>query len=183
MKKYIFFAKTNKCITMFQHLKNGQVPKRSNGADCKSAGNAFGGSNPSLPTILHFAMKTSEAMFEQEMVVCPSKLFERSRAKLRMASHKKIDWLRTPFCGAKGFGHVLHFEQSDKMIEHALSKQRECDTKWRESLLFSSHTFITKSMQKFWVQPIFPYILLDYFLLRGNLSGKVVAPKPPSVSI
>ncbi len=29
----------------------GGVPKRSNGADCKSAGSAFGGSNPP-PTIL-----------------------------------------------------------------------------------------------------------------------------------
>ena len=29
----------------------GEVPKRSNGADCKSAGLAFGGSNPPLSTI------------------------------------------------------------------------------------------------------------------------------------
>ena len=29
----------------------GEVPKRSNGADCKSVGAAFGGSNPPLPTI------------------------------------------------------------------------------------------------------------------------------------
>ena len=28
----------------------GEVPKRSNGADCKSAGSAFGGSNPPLST-------------------------------------------------------------------------------------------------------------------------------------
>ena len=28
----------------------GEVPKRSNGADCKSAGYAFGGSNPPLST-------------------------------------------------------------------------------------------------------------------------------------
>ena len=32
----------------------GQVPERSNGADCKSVGSAFGGSNPSLPTIEAF---------------------------------------------------------------------------------------------------------------------------------
>ena len=31
----------------------GEVPKRSNGADCKSAGSAFGGSNPPLSTTLH----------------------------------------------------------------------------------------------------------------------------------
>ena len=29
----------------------GKVPERSNGPDCKSGGDAFGGSNPSLPTI------------------------------------------------------------------------------------------------------------------------------------
>ena len=29
----------------------GEVPKRLNGADCKSAGYAFGGSNPPLSTI------------------------------------------------------------------------------------------------------------------------------------
>ena len=30
----------------------GGVPKRSNGADCKSVGIAFGGSNPSAPIFL-----------------------------------------------------------------------------------------------------------------------------------
>ena len=29
----------------------GEVPERSKGADCKSAGSAFGGSNPPLSTI------------------------------------------------------------------------------------------------------------------------------------
>gem|GEM_PF-3492939 len=38
----------------------GQVPKRSNGADCKSAGYAFLGSNPSLPTTLRFLTPRSE---------------------------------------------------------------------------------------------------------------------------
>ncbi len=28
----------------------GKIPKRSNGADCKSVGSAFAGSNPALPT-------------------------------------------------------------------------------------------------------------------------------------
>ena len=32
------------------HGEGGEVPKRSNGADCKSAGLAFGGSNPPLST-------------------------------------------------------------------------------------------------------------------------------------
>ena len=29
--------------------QTGELPKRSNGADCKSAGSAFAGSNPALP--------------------------------------------------------------------------------------------------------------------------------------
>ena len=37
----------------------GGVPKRSNGADCKSAGNAFGGSNPP-PTTGRIALPTCE---------------------------------------------------------------------------------------------------------------------------
>ena len=34
-----------------RRVGNGGVPKRPNGADCKSAGSAFGGSNPPLSTI------------------------------------------------------------------------------------------------------------------------------------
>src|SRR3970282_1149381 len=33
-----------------QRQRNGEVAERSNAADCKSAGIAFEGSNPSLPT-------------------------------------------------------------------------------------------------------------------------------------
>ena len=33
-------------------LEHGQLPEWPNGADCNSAGVAFGGSNPSLPTQL-----------------------------------------------------------------------------------------------------------------------------------
>ena len=32
------------------HTHFGEIPERSNGADCKSVGEAFGGSNPPLPT-------------------------------------------------------------------------------------------------------------------------------------
>ena len=37
---------------------DGEVPKRSNGADCKSAGYAFGGSNPPLSTTTAWATAT-----------------------------------------------------------------------------------------------------------------------------
>jgi hypothetical protein len=32
-------------------IGSGEIPERSNGADCKSVGEAFGGSNPPLPTL------------------------------------------------------------------------------------------------------------------------------------
>ncbi len=38
-------------LVLNELLRTGEVPKRSNGADCKSAGSAFGGSNPPLSTI------------------------------------------------------------------------------------------------------------------------------------
>ena len=37
-----------------QHDILGRVPEWPNGADCKSVGNAFGGSNPSSPTLQKF---------------------------------------------------------------------------------------------------------------------------------
>ncbi len=37
-------------ILIESNMLVGQVPKWPTGADCKSAGSAFGGSNPSLPT-------------------------------------------------------------------------------------------------------------------------------------
>ena len=47
-KKGITFApqNTKDCSLNLQ----GQIPEWTNGADCNSAGYAFGGSNPSLPT-------------------------------------------------------------------------------------------------------------------------------------
>jgi hypothetical protein len=38
----------------FKGFHSGEVPERSKGADCKSAGSAFGGSNPPLSTITAF---------------------------------------------------------------------------------------------------------------------------------
>ena len=48
-----FFMSMLDYLTSFRYgervLKNGEVPERSKGADCKSVGSAFEGSNPSLP--------------------------------------------------------------------------------------------------------------------------------------
>lgn len=38
--------------SIFNNISIGSIPKWLNGADCKSAGYAFGGSNPPRPTIL-----------------------------------------------------------------------------------------------------------------------------------
>ena len=35
----------------FAGSKNGEIPKWPKGSDCKSDGDAFGGSNPPLPTM------------------------------------------------------------------------------------------------------------------------------------
>ena len=42
------------CQGNFGYLKNGWIPERPKGTDCKSAANCFGGSNPP-PSILDFA--------------------------------------------------------------------------------------------------------------------------------
>jgi hypothetical protein len=36
--------------SVLENHGKGEIPERSNGADCKSVGEAFGGSNPPLPT-------------------------------------------------------------------------------------------------------------------------------------
>ncbi len=35
---------------MTDNMRPGEIPKRPTGADCKSAGKSFAGSNPALPT-------------------------------------------------------------------------------------------------------------------------------------
>ena len=51
-KKIMFLLCNSKIITTFALAlkKQGWLPEWPNGADCKSAGYAFGGSNPSPPT-------------------------------------------------------------------------------------------------------------------------------------
>ena len=39
-------------LITFVSTNGGEVPERSKGTDCKSVGEAFGGSNPPLPTTL-----------------------------------------------------------------------------------------------------------------------------------
>jgi hypothetical protein len=49
---------------------NGEVPEWSKGADCKSAGSAFGGSNPPLSTTQSALelYSTSSCNFENEVI-------------------------------------------------------------------------------------------------------------------
>ena len=39
-------------------MNRGEVPERPKGADCKSVGNAFGGSNPPLSTSTYYLFST-----------------------------------------------------------------------------------------------------------------------------
>ena len=63
------------------HVRGG-VPKRSTGADCKSAGLAFTGSNPVLPT---FVVKKN--LIKSARV---AQLVERQPSKLRVAGSNPV---------------------------------------------------------------------------------------------
>ena len=58
---------------MMAFISYGEVPEWSKGADCKSAGEAFGGSNPPLSTIFDVYGR-SEAGIAQLVEREPSKL-------------------------------------------------------------------------------------------------------------
>ena len=51
------------CQNLTIHIKYGWIPERSKGADCKSASDAFGGSNPPPATIFDFITATIVAVF------------------------------------------------------------------------------------------------------------------------
>ena len=48
-------------------LKNGEVPERSKGADCKSVGSAFEGSNPSLPTLRRWTYRSTPFFWSKKL--------------------------------------------------------------------------------------------------------------------
>ena len=55
----------------------GEIPERSNGADCKSVGAAFGGSNPPLPTTILITNSINQATIFKN---CGSSSFGRAKA-------------------------------------------------------------------------------------------------------
>lgn len=57
----------------------GEIPERSNGADCKSVGEAFGGSNPPLPTLkfLEIGFNLDQLLVIKEKIAEVAHLAER----------------------------------------------------------------------------------------------------------
>ena len=52
---------------MIFNLTKGEVPEWPNGAGCKPAGVAYGGSNPSLPTCAHVAQREEHILGKDEV--------------------------------------------------------------------------------------------------------------------
>ena len=58
-KNLVVTEKNTTFALAFENIKHGWLPEWPNGADCKSAGYAFGGSNPSPPTFIQQTLKSS----------------------------------------------------------------------------------------------------------------------------
>ena len=95
----------------------GQIPEWTNGADCNSAGYAFGGSNPSLPTTLQKKqMRTSRASKSR------SKFTWLCRAQPRMPS------LRSK-CGNSSADRALAFQAGGRGFESRFPLTETTSTK------------------------------------------------------
>ena len=86
--------------------KQGEVPEWPKGADCKSAGDAFEGSNPSLSTILLFFIAGIAQLVERK----PSKLGVAgsspvSRSILLMTDGKQVNGSTRERTGKVTFAH------------------------------------------------------------------------------
>ncbi len=67
----------------------GEVPEWPKGADCKSAGAAFGGSNPPLSTMFSHS-ENMDLKFEIFKVCGSSSVVERQPSKLRVAGSNPV---------------------------------------------------------------------------------------------
>ena len=106
-----------RCLT-----RRGEVPEWPKGADCKSAGDAFEGSNPSLSTILFAGIAQ---LVERE----PSKLGVAgsspvSRSNLRMTVMAENRWPdNVPFGELSHMRHAIDwYAQVAQSVEHVLGK-------------------------------------------------------------
>ncbi len=71
----------------FLYQNNGELPKRPKGSDCKSAGSAFGGSNPSLATMNEYLREIAIKLAREagELV------FARREGQIEVAGTKSSD--------------------------------------------------------------------------------------------
>ena len=88
------------------HTYLGEIPERSNGADCKSVGEAFGGSNPPLPTSAPLHTHTHFAEVAH--------LVERKPSKLQVAGSSPV---------FRSTSHPHPLRRCSSVVEHFLGKE------------------------------------------------------------
>ena len=100
------------------HTHFGEIPERSNGADCKSVGEAFGGSNPPLPTHTrsctrhphHTHTHTQTHTYLAEV----AHLVERKPSKLQVAGSSPV---------FRSNSHIHPLRRCSSVVEHFLGKE------------------------------------------------------------
>jgi hypothetical protein len=103
------------------HTHFGEIPERSNGADCKSVGEAFGGSNPPLPTRPGAKCQVSSAkkstLYTSHFTLDHAEvahLVERKPSKLQVAGSSPV---------FRSNSHPHPLRRCSSVVEHFLGKE------------------------------------------------------------
>ena len=85
----------------------GRIPERSKGADCKSAGYAFGGSNPPLPKIFPAMNSSKPEVLEALSAANFQRALQLSEAQLKSISpgEKSLDFFKEAYAICRFFLH------------------------------------------------------------------------------
>ena len=89
-------------------LKQGQLPEWPNGADCNSAGVAFGGSNPSLPT--NFKLQLLEIVISLKFVYASPHYGSKKHSESGLCEEQYI-------CGNSSVDRALAFQAGGRGFE------------------------------------------------------------------
>ena len=90
-------------------LKQGQLPEWPNGADCNSAGVAFGGSNPSLPT--NFKLQLLEIVISLKFVYASPHYGSKKHSESGLCVRNNT------FCGNSSVDRALAFQAGGRGFE------------------------------------------------------------------
>ena len=95
------------------HTSFGEIPERSNGADCKSVGEAFGGSNPPLPTHTRSCPHHTHTQTHTHLAEV-AHLVERKPSKLQVAGSSPV---------FRSNSHPHPPRRCSSVVEHFLGKE------------------------------------------------------------